>query len=150
MQSIQLRLARKRCVIGPGRLQNSSANEIASDRNASSISPTSSSDAIQSALSVAFTNISAGYYRLEGKTRCARSWQNNRATSTVFIVTKQRNLDYDPNTNRNFSRATTSDFWSAHPCRRGQFNEHRRQLQRCTSRDLSGTASAESSSISSR
>src|SRR5437764_6806976 len=110
MQSIQLRSARKRCVIGPKRLQNSSANEIASDQNASSISPTSSSDAIQSAWSVAFTNISAGYYHLERKTRCAKSWQNNRATCTVFIVTKQRNSDCALNTKRNFSRATVSDF----------------------------------------
>src|SRR6266516_5670893 len=146
MHSIQLRLARKRCVIGPRRLQNSSANEITSDWNASSISPTSSSDAIQSALFVTFTNISAGYYRLGRKTRCAKSWQNNRATCTVFIVTKQRNLDCALNTKRNFSRATASDFRSARQCRSGQFNEHRRQLQRCTNRDLSGTASAKSSS----
>src|SRR5213080_3897650 len=136
MQSIQFRSARKRCVIGPKRLQNSSANEIASEQNASSISPTPSSDAIQSPLSVAFTNISAGYYRLGRKTRCAKSWQNNRATCTVFIVTKQRNLDCALNTKGNFSRATASDFQSAHQCRRGQFNEHRRQLQRCTNRDF--------------
>src|SRR5207237_5262536 len=118
MQSIQLRSARKRCVIGPKRLQNSSANEIASDQNASSISPTSSSDAIQSPLSVAFTNISAGYYHLERKTRCAKSWQNNSATCTGFIVMKQRNLDYAPNTKMNFSRITASDFQAAPQSRR--------------------------------
>src|SRR5947207_15974179 len=112
MQSIQLRSARKRCVIGPKRLQNSSANEIASDQNASSISPTPSSDAIQSPLSVAFTNISAGYYHLERKTRCARSWQNNRATCRVFIVMKQRNLDYARNRKRNLYRIDESDFES--------------------------------------
>src|SRR6266513_3569632 len=115
-------IGRKQYATGPRRSQNSLANEIASRRNASSISPTSSSGAIRSTPSVVFTIISAGYYRFGRKAGCARSWQNNRLICRVFIVTKQRNLDCAPNTNRNFSQSTASAFQWAHRGRRGPFS----------------------------